>query len=209
MYQELYQSIIEYFSYEDFSKEYEQTRKDFERMIGKVHDEHSFFESWIEAFIEYFTFDSYLTKYGLTPLTLYAKMFQKGFTDQQKQAMDQLIEHKFTIVSFKSKQKDGGYLCQDMFDGSMIKYNGVDMSHELMLKKEDWMIIRSIQTEQAHEVFGSIWHFPKEIAHVLKKNLVRFEKQRLPFIHDCMAKKVFSESYQHVDLEKTFLAMQS
>lgn len=202
MYQELYQEVIEYFSYQEFKTEYEKSRLEFESKIGKVFDDHPFFETWIETFIEFFTFDRFLPTYGITPVSLYYKMNKENLSDEHIEGFKKLIQNKLSVVRFDSKSGNDFY-CTDLIEREPIILSGVDKSHELMLKKEDWLIVRSIEENGKNIVFGSIWHFPKEIQHVLRNNLKRIGK-KLPFIHDCMAKKVFSERYKHVDLEKIY-----
>lgn len=203
MYQDTYQKIIEYFSYNDFRPEYDQARVVFEKKIGTIFDDHPFFESWIEAFIEYFTFDARLPTYGIPPVVLYHRMFKDSMSETELQDIKTLMGNRLTMVSFQSRSKNGTFRCIDVFDQTPKDYMGVDINHDLMLKKDDWMILRSIEENNQTFVFGSTWHFPREINHVLKQNLRRL-KHRIDFIHDCMAKKVFSESYRHVDLEKIF-----
>lgn len=202
MYQKLYQEVIEYFSYQDFVQEYEQARKSFEKKVGRVVSDHSFFETWIESFIEYFTFDAYLPTYGIPPISLYYKMNQERFSEEEKEHFQKLLMNKISIVQFQ-KEKGSVLECFDVFEKEPVQFIGGDKHHPWVLRKDDWMIVRSVPDENQNVIFGSAWHFPNEIGHILSKNIARFQN-KLSFIHDCMAKKVFSENYKHVDLEKIF-----
>ncbi|MCB1197547.1 MAG: hypothetical protein KDK51_04180 [Deltaproteobacteria bacterium] len=202
MYRELYQDVIEYFSYQEFKPEYEKSRLEFESKIGKIFVDHAFFEIWIETFIEYFTFDRFLPMYGLSPVSLYLRMHEDMLSKEQKTALQQLIDHRFCVVQFDAK-KGEAFACTDLVKQTPILIDDIDIHHQLMLKKGDWLILRLIKDQQKWVVFGSIWHYPREIKHILQKNMKKMEDP-LDFIHDCMAKKVFSEQYKHVDLEKIY-----
>lgn len=202
MYREMYQKIIEYYSLEEFQPEYNQARSIFEKKIGIVHMDHPFYESWIESFIEFFTFDHFLPSYGITPLSLYSKMHADVFGEDEKEAVDVLLSQKLDIVEV-NWIKDHVLGCVDIYSDKGYNLIDPDHHHNKYVKKGDWMIVRVIEDQGKTVAFGSNWHFAFEIKDILQKNKANYVS-KFEFIHDCMRKKVFSESYKHIDLRKVY-----
>jgi hypothetical protein len=205
MHQDVYQEVIEYFSSQEFQQEYHDARVEFESYVGGMSADHPFYETWVEAYIEYFTLDRMMPQYGLSAIELYAQMFAEKLSAQALQALSELAKAGLGCYRFVEKSNQQ-LTCVHEASQQLLVIDQVDEGHQLLLKKGDWVLMRLVTSSAGVHAFGAIWHFPKEITHWLKDRQQSFSSLWL-FYMDCFKRKVFAEKYKHVDLQKIYEPM--
>jgi len=103
------------------------------------------------------------------------------------------------------KKTDQVFVCEDLIKHVPVPLKDLDASLSLSLQKGDWIFARVLDLGQSCQALGAVWHFPREIQSMLKHRFLACDNT-WDFIYECMAKKVFSEHYQHIEFEKIFQA---
>jgi len=137
--------IIDTYTTKEYEHELIRAKKDFFGFIGTVHEEDSFFETYMTAFIEWYIFDRDMTDKDLPPVRLYYRYNFKNFTEEDQKIYNDFTKFRHSLfvakkvtastlvihnlyedkkISIENTFPTAGFNVGDIFDAILVPFQG-------------------------------------------------------------------------------------
>lgn len=190
---ECFNRVTEQFTQKAHSQELKRARQEFFGFIGAVHEEDSFFENYMNAFIEWYILERELSDKDLSPVRLFYKENFKNFTEEEQKAYNDLTKLRHSIYGVK-KVTQNSLVLEDLYQNEKLKiesnfstaaFNTGDIFEAILVPfQEQWFFLKTFFSHPT-EVKSFIVKEMKKIQNsnpkVLLKTIFRFRRLRLKF----------------------------
>jgi len=185
--------ITDAYTSTDYSKELSKARKEYFDFIGTVHEEDPFYESYMDAFMEWYLFARDLTDQDLPPVRMFYRTKVKEFSDEEKKIYSDFTKNRHTIFVAK-RVTSSTIVLQDLFRNDKLKlennfptigFNSGDIFEAILVPfNNQYMFTKSFVFHPA-ETKSFIVKEMKRIANlelnIMQKAMLRLKRLRLKF----------------------------
>lgn len=118
--EECLNKVTETYTQKSYLQELKKARDEFFGFIGAVHEEDSFFEAYMNAFIEWYILERELLEHDLTPVRLFYKEHFKKFLESDQKLYNDLTKFRHSLYLVK-KVSDQSLVLEDLHQNEKIK----------------------------------------------------------------------------------------
>jgi hypothetical protein len=203
MFEELIEQLIQYFSKPPYQEDFTRAKSMYMKSVGTMVEEHSYFDTWISGFFEWYLIDYKMTKLGVPPVFLYQRIFAETLDPKEMEFLSEM--EKCYLTLFEVQSVSGQKIkAIDLYAKKNIEFQ----SHEntALIHRGDFLVTRILRSTQKTSSFGVMWHLSGEIASIVSKRLqtLKTPEDEEAFLYELIKRKAQSEVYSHVPLDQIF-----
>jgi hypothetical protein len=203
MYEGLIEQLVKYFSKAPYEEDFARAKSMYTKTLGVVVEEHSYFDSWISGFFEWYLIDYKMVKIGVPPVYLYQRLFAETLDPKEIDFLKKMEKSYLTLLEVQSVSGQK-IKATNLYEKSSVEF----ISHEntTLVQRRDYLITRIMYSKEKTSSFGVIWHLSGEISPIVTKKM---EQIKTPldqefFLYELIKRKTQSEVYSHVPLDQIF-----